>query len=135
MSFTIVAGYIPTPEGVAALERAKTESLLRGARLVVVNTGESGNYANPSLATPPDLEASDAELAEAGVEHVVLQPTGGLAAAEEILRIAVEQDAGLIVIGLRRRSPVGKLFMGSTAQQILLDAPCAVLAVKAAGTS
>ena len=64
---------------------------------------------------------------------MVLQPTGGLAAAEEILRIAVEQDAGLIVIGLRRRSPVGKLFMGSTAQQILLDAPCAVLAVKSAG--
>ncbi|QGN58516.1 universal stress protein [Nostocoides sp. HKS02] len=135
MSVTIVVGYIPSPEGVAALERAKSESLLRGARLVVVNTGESGNYAKPSFATPQDLEAIDAELAGAGVEHEVLQPTGGLAAAEEILRIAVDHDAELIVIGLRRRSPVGKLFMGSTAQQILLDAPCAVPAVKAAGAS
>ena len=45
-------------------------------------------------------------------------------------RSANETDADLIVIGLRRRTPVGKLILGSNAQRILLDAPCAVLAVK-----
>jgi len=44
--------------------------------------------------------------------------------------VANETDADLIVIGLRRRTPVGKLILGSNAQRILLDAPCAVLAVK-----
>ena len=94
-------------------------------------TGEHGNYAKPSFAKPEDMEAIEKELSEAGLQHEVLQPTSGLSAAEEILRIVADRDADLLVIGLRRRSPVGKLFLGSTAQQILLDAPCAVLAVKA----
>jgi nucleotide-binding universal stress UspA family protein len=131
MSGTIVVGYIPTPEGVAAFERAKAEALFLGASLVVVNTGQSGNFASTSFATPQDIDAIEAELSAAGIEHEVTQSTGALAPAEEILRVAAEKSADLIVIGVRRRTPVGKLFLGSTSQQVLLDANCPVLAVKA----
>jgi nucleotide-binding universal stress UspA family protein len=130
MSRTIVVGYIPSPEGIAAFERAKDEAVLRGEALVVVNTGETGNFAKPSFAKPEDLDAIRKELTEAGLEYDVLQPTTGGTAAEEILSVVAERDADLLVIGLRRRSPVGKLFLGSTAQQLLLDSPCSVLAVK-----
>jgi nucleotide-binding universal stress UspA family protein len=129
---TIVVGYIPTPPGVAAFKRAKEEALLRGARLVVVNTGHNGNYASPLFATSEDVDAIDAELGGAGVEYDIQRPTSGLAAADELLRVAEESDATLVVIGIRHRNPVGKLLLGSTAQQVLLDAPCPVLAVKAA---
>ncbi len=132
MTESIVVGYIPNPEGIAAFERAKDEALLRGARLVVVNTGHQGDYANPSFASPEDIDAIDTELTRAGIPHEVLQPTSGRPAAVEILEAAATEEATLIVIGLRRRSPVGKLLTGSTAQQVLLDAPCVVLAVKAA---
>ena len=67
----------------------------------------------------------------AGVVVDVRQPETGLEASEDLLSIAEEVDAELIVIGLRRRSPVGKLILGSNAQRILLDAHCPVLAVKA----
>lgn len=126
----IVVGYIPTPLGVAAFVRAKDEAVIRDARVVVVNTGSHGNYSSPLFAKPADLEAIDDELTKAGIAHEVLQPTAGRSAADEILDAAARTDATLIILGLRRRSPVGKLLLGSTAQQVLLEAPCAVLAVK-----
>jgi nucleotide-binding universal stress UspA family protein len=129
---TIVVGYIPRPEGLAALDTAIAEAELRGTRLVVVNTGHHGDYTNPSFASPQDIDALDAQLTERGIEHEIRQPTRGLAPADELLDTAAETGASLIVIGIRRRSPLGKLITGSTAQQVLLDAPCDVLAVKAA---
>jgi nucleotide-binding universal stress UspA family protein len=50
--------------------------------------------------------------------------------ADDLIQVAKDVDADFIVIGLRRRTPVGKLILGSNAQRILLDAPCPVLAVK-----
>jgi nucleotide-binding universal stress UspA family protein len=127
---TIVVGYLPTPEGTAALDHAKQWATASSARLVVVNTGRQGDYSHPSFATAQDVDAIDAELTEAGLEHEVLQVTDGKSAAEAILVTAQTSSADLIVIGLRRRTPVGKLITGSTAQQVLLDATCPVLAVK-----
>ncbi|HVD29417.1 MAG TPA: universal stress protein, partial [Mycobacteriales bacterium] len=65
-----------------------------------------------------------------GVELEVRQTPHSGEIADEVLRVAQETDASVIVIGLRKRSPVGKLLMGSSAQRILLDADRPVLAVK-----
>ena len=70
-------------------------------------------------------------LSDSGVEFEVLQTLHAEDPAEQVLHTAHELGAGLIVIGLRRRSPVGKLILGSAAQRILLEAECAVVAVKA----
>jgi nucleotide-binding universal stress UspA family protein len=131
---TVLVGYLPTPDGLAALSRAIDEATRRGEKIVVVNTGHYGNYADPSFAPPQDLDALRAQLAELAIDHEVLQPTNGVSAADEILAAAEAHEATLIVIGIRRRSPVGKLFTGSTAQQVLLDAECPVLAVKSVAT-
>lgn len=128
---TIVVGYIPRPEGLAALDTAIAEAERTGDRLVVVNTGQHGDFTHANFAAPQDIDALDAQLTERGIDHDVRQPTRGLAPADELLDIAAEVDARLIVIGLRRRSPLGKLITGSTAQQVLLDSTCDVLAVKA----
>lgn len=127
---TIVVGYVPNPSGLAALEAAITEAERRSVPLVVVNSGRLDDYTGPTFADPRDLDALDAQLAQRGIEHEVRQMTRGLAPADEILSTASEVGAELIVIGLRKRSPVGKLVTGSTAQQVLLDAPCPVLSVR-----
>ncbi len=130
---TIVVGYVPKPEGRAALRRGAEEATLRGCRLVVVNSHRGGREfdQDDALESEAQLEEVKRELAGAGVEHEVRQLVRGMDPAEDLIAVAEEVGAEFIVIGLRRRSPVGKLILGSNAQRVLLDAPCPVLAVKA----
>jgi nucleotide-binding universal stress UspA family protein len=129
---TIVVGYVPKPEGHAALRRATEEATLRNARLVVVNSHRGGReLESDANGTEEDLESVRAELDQAGVEHEIRQIVRGMDPADDLVNVATEVGADFIVIGLRRRSPVGKLILGSNAQRVLLDAPCPVLAVKA----
>ena len=129
----IVVGYVDSPEGQAALDRAIIEADQRGARLVVINSHKGGQALDKNVAA--ELEESMVTVRErleaAGVEHEFRQLVRGVDPAEDLIAVADEVDADLIVIGLRRRTPVGKLIMGSNAQQVLLDASCPVLAVKA----
>ena len=69
---------------------------------------------------------------EAGVKLEVKQFVRGNSAITEIEMLVSERQVSLVVIGLRVRSRVGKLLLGSVAQDILLSVPCPVLAVKAA---
>ncbi|WP_026875912.1 universal stress protein [Jiangella gansuensis] len=129
----IVVGYVPKAEGRAALRRAAEEAKLRGARLIVVNSSRGGREFDEDDAVRADAELADVsrQLKEAGIEAQVRQLVRGMDVAEDLIAVAEENSADFIVIGLRRRSPVGKLILGSNAQRILLDAPCPVLAVKA----
>lgn len=128
----IVVGYVPTKEGRAALTAASAEARLRNAKLVVINSNRGGRDLDAEEARryEDELQAVRRQLDDAGIEHEVRQLVRGMEPAEDLITVAEEVDAQLIVIGLRRRTPVGKLILGSNAQRILLDAPCAVLAVK-----
>lgn len=130
---SIVVGYVSTPEGKAALRRAAEEAKLRGSTLVVVNSNKGGAGLGAVEAIEQEREFNEirAQLREAGIDHDVRSLVRGNEPSVDLIDVAEETAADFIVIGLRRRSPVGKLFLGSQAQQILLDAPCPVLAVKA----
>lgn len=130
---TVVVGYVPKPEGEAALAAGISEAKLRGGKLVVVNSHRGGQEFDGAraAAAEDDMSAFKQKLEESGVEHDVRQLVRGFEPAEDLISIAEANDAELLVIGLRRRSPVGKLILGSNAQRVLLDAPCPVLAVKA----
>jgi nucleotide-binding universal stress UspA family protein len=130
---TVVVGYVPKPEGEAALRKAVEEAKLRGAKLVVVNSHRGGQDFDANAATQAEREMDVVKgiLDGTGVEHDIRQLVRGFEPAEDLISIAEANAAELIVIGLRRRSPVGKLILGSNAQRVLLDAHCPVLAVKA----
>ncbi len=129
----IVVGYVPTKEGQAALRRAADECLLRKTNLVVINSHRGGKDFDQEEAQSfeRELVKVQAQLDSVGIEHEVRQLIRGNEPAEDLISVANEVNADFIVIGLRRRTPVGKLILGSNAQRILLDASCPVMAVKA----
>ena len=129
----VVVGYVAKPEGEAAVEQGIAEARLRNATLIVVNSHRGGREfdADDAIKTEAQLDEVRSTLQEAGVENEVRQLVRGMDPAEDLINVAKEVDAEFIIIGLRRRSPVGKLILGSNAQRVLLDAPCPVLAVKA----
>ncbi|MGY1730465.1 universal stress protein [Geodermatophilus sp. SYSU D01045] len=89
------------------------------------------HHCTPALgAAERTLALLTGRAADAGTDLELRQAphTGDL--PDEVLRVADEVDASVSVIGLRRRSPVGTLLMGSAAQRILLDATRPVLAVE-----
>ena len=49
---------------------------------------------------------------------------------EDLVEFAKNNDIDQIIIGVRKKSKVGKLVFGSTAQYVILNASCPVLAVK-----
>jgi len=128
----IVVGFVRSKEGRAALNRSIEEARVRGARLTVVHSSRGGDHDSVEdvIADRDELERIDAELVAAGVDHQIREVVMGHTPAIDLVEVANAIGAELIVIGIRRRSPVGKLLLGSNAQEILLLADCAVLAVK-----
>jgi nucleotide-binding universal stress UspA family protein len=134
----IVVGHHDSPEGRAALDRAIELAVERQAELHLVrlvalpkNEDQAAGYERARVDAERDLERVASSYATKGIVCRAHVPNGVSRPADAILSVAGVEDADLIVIGMRRRSRVGKLVLGSTAQEILLDADCDVLSVKA----
>jgi nucleotide-binding universal stress UspA family protein len=119
------------------LAAAVTEAALRKTTLVVLH-----------VVTSKDLDSEEA--LRQGIGDLVATATAGQGAGDLQWEVqvaasdgsSIEDTAGaildaveragaeLLVIGARRRSPVGKAFLGSVTQDVLLDSPVPVLVVK-----
>ena len=128
---SVVVGYIPDEYGEAALAAGIEEARRRGRRLVVVNATKGDALVDRRYVGEEGLAELEQRLVGLDVGHEVRQ-TMGADVADEMLRVVEDTQAQVLVIGIRHRSPVGKMIMGSVAQQVLLDAQCPVLAVKPA---
>jgi nucleotide-binding universal stress UspA family protein len=128
---TVVVGYIPNQHGEAALTAGLAEARLRGSDLVVVNATRGDSLIDKKYLGESGIADLEQRLASESDLSASVRQSMGPDVAEEIVRVAGEVDAELLVIGLRRRTPVGKMIMGSVAQHVLVDATCPVLAVKA----
>jgi len=127
---TVLVGYIANPLGRAALLFAVAEAQRRGSSLIVVNS-QHGGHGREGVHVDEVLASAQADLLAAGVPHEIRGLVRDKDPSDDLLDVAQEIGAECIVIGVRRRSPVGKLILGSNAQRIILEADCPVIAVKA----
>ncbi|MCK9284076.1 MAG: universal stress protein [Rhodocyclaceae bacterium] len=127
---TILVAYVPRPEGQAALDKGIEMARLFNQDLVVVNASAATGD-NESIAAEAEVKRIESQLAASGVKAEFMQFARGNTPVEEIETLVKSRHATMLIIGLRKRSPVGKLFLGSVAQDILLSVSCPVLAVKA----
>lgn len=124
----ILLGYVPSPTSEAALEYALEEARTKDATLVVLASERSDD---------PRKNAGDAgreplhERLEAGGVHFELRNVPRRDdAADDILQTIDSEKIELVVLGVRRRTPIGKMLLGSTAQRVIMEAPCPVVCVK-----
>lgn len=125
---SVVVGLLNTQEGTKALQAALGEAQKRNAELVIVK------YVPEDLIPAPIIEELAPEvvasLEEAGIGYSVVAYPETENIGESLILCAEEKQAQLVVIGIRQRTPTGKLSLGTGVQKILLESPCPVLTVK-----
>jgi nucleotide-binding universal stress UspA family protein len=128
----IMVGFDGSKVSEAAVELAAERAQAFGAKIFLVHSMVGG----------PDVPKRDFENSERELEYhkneykkkdIVcesLLSVRGLEPGEDLTRLAEEHRVDEIIMGVRRRSKVGKLVFGSTAQYVILNAPCPVVTVK-----
>jgi len=122
---TLMVAYSRTVEGEAALEQGRALAARLAFPVLVFDLKSETRTSDRHLDPPADVGGGDERWF--GPAHSAPDP------AEDLLDTAQELDVQMIVVGVRRRSPVGKFLMGSQAQRIILGASVPVVAVKTAG--
>lgn len=125
----IVIGYTADQFGHAALDHGIAEAKLRNTSVLVVNSTSGESYVDSRFASGAQVQDVETLLAQCGVPYELAQPVG-VDAVEELLTTMDRPEAELLVVGIRHRTPVGKLLLGSVAQKLILECPKPVLAVK-----
>ena len=127
---TILIGYVPNAVGEAALEAGLAEAAARGDEVVILNSPRRRSTVDGELIDGTAADDLVARASALGVTATVDHSDHGDDIVETFTKVAAATSARLVVIGLRRRSPVGKLVTGSDAQRLLLDLDVPILAVK-----
>jgi len=128
----ILVGYDGSNSAKEALKLARKHARAFKGSVDVITSMEKGTEQQQQAIEEAErgLEWAKTIFTEKGLEcrtHLLIR---GLAPGEDILDFARENNVDEIIVGVKRRSKVGKLLMGSTAQYVILQASCPVVTVK-----
>jgi nucleotide-binding universal stress UspA family protein len=128
----ILVGYDGSNSAKDALKLAKDHAMALNAKVYVATSMEGAKNSQYDDVRQAELglEFAKALLEEDNIDCETHLSIRGLSPGEDLVQFAEDNQIDEIIVGVRRRSKVGKLLMGSTAQHVILNAPCPVVAVK-----
>jgi len=128
----ILVGYEGSNSAKDALALAKKHAAAFDGEVVIVSslTGGSVTHAAEVEQTTENLEFAKKLFDDDGIPCETKLLVRGMTPGEDIVEYAKAKAIDEIIIGIKRRSKVGKLLFGSNAQYIILNAPCPVVTVK-----
>lgn len=128
----ILIGYDGSQESRKALDIVKQYARILSAEAYVLTVVEGGAHAVRDVyqKAEEDLTFAKNAIAAEGIRCNAKLSAQGLEPGEDLLQFAAENAIDLIIIGIQKRSKVGKLLFGSNAQYVILNADCPVLTVK-----
>ncbi len=128
----LLVGYDVSKHSAELVDAAIRHAIAFGANVdILVSTPHSPEVAPDKIERmQKDLDGIKHRLEAEGIHCDVIVLSQSLTPAEDLIRYAVDYNIDEIIIGARRRSKLGKFIMGSTAQYIIMEAPCDVLIVK-----
>ncbi len=128
----ILVGYDGSSSAKDALALAKKHAAAFDAQVIIVSslTGGTATHAVEVEHATENLEFARKMFADDGISCDAKLLVRGMTPGEDIVEYAKEKATDEIIVGVKRRSKVGKLLFGSNAQYIILEAPCPVVTVK-----
>ena len=128
----ILVGYDGSNSAGYALDLAKKHAEAFDAEVVIVSslTGGSVTHAVEVEQSNEGLEVAKKKFDDGGIPCTAKLLVRGMTPGEDIVEYAKEKAIDEIIIGIKRRSKVGKLLFGSNAQYVIIKAPCPVVTVK-----
>ena len=128
----IMVGYDQSNVAKGALELAKKHAKAFGAKVYVVRSlAQSREMKREDIQkAEQELEKIRRSFRDEGIECKAEAIVSPVSPGEDLVQFVDEREIDEIIVGVKRRSKVGKLIFGSNAQYIILMAPCPVVAVK-----
>jgi nucleotide-binding universal stress UspA family protein len=127
-----LVGYTGSEESKAAMALARDYARVFNAKVIVITSLEGGAGEKPE-----DIGAAEANLKFAtsffegsGVEFETQQLARGYSPGEDLVMFAEDNNIDQMFVGIEKKSKTRKMLLGSTAQFVILKAPCPVVTVK-----
>ena len=127
-----LVGYTGSEESKAAMALAKDQAKVLNAKVVVIISMEGGAGEKPEDIgkAETNLKFANSFFEGSGVEFETQQLARGLSPGEDLVKFAEDNDIDQLFVGIEKKSKTRKMLLGSTAQFVILKAPCPVVTVK-----